>query len=124
METLNNTELIQPFQFAFHEVVSKTPPIGGKGAEYFNRLCKGETLTRNEKNELFHMLQGNSGNPDYKVAGWIFPFGQFMRTYLVKYDYERSVWREMKAFDRTCIRYSFYSNRGIVEILDKPIKTK
>ena len=110
-----NTQTIQmPRQFAFHDRVSKTTP------QYlpFDRLAAGELLTREEKNSLFHILQGNSGKHNYMRMGWIYPFGQWMKTYLVKYKHYG--WQEIKAFDKTCIRSSWYTNSGIIEIIQKP----
>ena len=58
-----------PYQFAFHDKVSKTPPTGYVMTNYFDRLKAGETLTRIEKNELFHELQSNSGKENYMIMG-------------------------------------------------------
>lgn len=108
-------ELIQPRQFAFHDRVSKTPPT----CKPFE-LCveKDGNLAREEKDNLFHSLQGNTGKHNYRLGGWIYPFGQWMNTYLVKYKHYG--WQEIKAFDKTCIRSSWYTNSGIIEILQKP----
>lgn len=110
-----------PYQFAFHDRVAKTPPVGGTVVEFFNRLSKGEILTREEKNNLFHTLQSNSGNTSYRLAGWAFPFKQFLKRYLVRYSYESS-WTEIWAFDKTCIRASYYTKNDIVEIAAFPEK--
>ena len=106
----------QPYQFAFHDRVSSTPPTGGSMVDFFNRLGKGEKLTRAEKNTVFHSLQSNSRDTNYKISGWVFPFKQFLKRYLVQYDYEK-VWHEVWAFDKTCIRESFYTKSNIAEIV-------
>ena len=51
-----------------------------------------------------------------KLMGWIFPFASYMKTYLVKYEY--SGWQEVKAFDKMCIRNSWYTNSGIIKIIE------
>jgi hypothetical protein len=105
-----------PRQFAFHDGVSKTPP----SEKDFELVSSGVKLTREIKDRIFHKLQGNSGTCEYRLGGWIFPFRQFMKTYLVKYNYNG--WQEIKAFDKMCIRNSWYTNSGIIEILEKPAK--
>lgn len=110
------TQTIQyPYQFAFHDRVSKTPP---QFISFENLVQNGiECLTREEKNILFHSLQGNSGKSNYMLGGWVFPFKQFMKRYAVKYRYE-SGFIEIWSFDKTCIRYSFYTNSNIIEIIE------
>tara|TARA_R110000868_G_scaffold177447_1_gene416420 strand:+ start:213 stop:569 length:357 start_codon:yes stop_codon:yes gene_type:complete len=81
----------------------------------FQKLEQGVNLTRAEKNEIFHALQQNTGGVNYRLLGMIIPFGQFLTKFLVKYNYE-NVWREVFAFDKTCIRSSYYTNSRIVEI--------
>jgi hypothetical protein len=109
----------EPYQFAFHNRVATTPPKGGSMVEVFNRLKNGEKLSRSEKNDVFHQLQGNG--PIYRVAGWAFPFMQFMKRYLVKSMYNNH-WEEIWAFDKTCIRSSFYTKEAIQEIIEAPVK--
>lgn len=109
------TQITHPYQFAFHDRVSSTAPQ----ITMWERVTAGN-LTREEKDSIFHTLQSNSGNSNYRQGGWVFPFGQFMKTYLVKYNYTGDRWREIKAFDKTCIRSSYYTKRDIVEILEKP----
>jgi hypothetical protein len=111
----------QPYQFAFHDRVSKTAPSGGNMGDFFQRLASGGVLTRAEKNTVFHTLQGNSRKTYYRIMGWVFPFKQFLKRYLVKYDYESS-WTEIWAFDKTCIRESYYTKNNIVEIVLFPEK--
>lgn len=103
-----------PRQFAFHDRVANTPPTNGMFVQLFDRLSKGEQLSREEKNQVFHVTCTYHGY--YKLAGWEFNFRQFMKRYLVKYDYDNS-WRELWAFDKTCIRTSFYTKDDIVEIV-------
>lgn len=107
-------EIVMPYQFAFHDQVPKqAPPY-----KPFDNLAAGMPMSRDDKNALFHSLQGNSGKHNYRLSGWIYPFGQWMNTYLVKYKHYG--WQEIKAFDKTCIRSSWYTNSGIIEILQKP----
>lgn len=109
-----------PYQFAFHDRVKDTPPTDGSVVNLFNRLKNSEQLDRATKDSLFHSLQGTNA-PNYKIAGWVFPFAQFMKCYLVKRSYN-SHWDEILAFDKTCIRKSFYTNECIVEIIEIPKK--
>jgi hypothetical protein len=84
---------------------------------------KAGKLTREDMDYIFHSLMGNSGaaNGGYKLGGWCFPFGDYMKTYLVKYSHT-TVWIEIKAFDKTCIRSSYYTNRNILRIIEMPEK--
>lgn len=112
---MKTTTYYPPKKFAFHENVKDTPPQNGMMVEFFNRLCDGKTLTREEKNTLFHNLESQHHKGYYRLAGWAFNFKQFMNRYLVKYNHEG--WQEIYAFDKTCIRSSFYTNSGIIEII-------
>jgi hypothetical protein len=85
--------------------------------DYFQRLVRGEKLSREEKNHIFHAIQSNSGKGNYRLQGMIIPFKQFMKLYLVKYRHDNT-WHEVYAFDKTCIRNSFYTNSCIVGILE------
>jgi hypothetical protein len=104
---------MKPYQFAFHERVPKEPPVNSD----FDLVASGKKLTREEKDRIFFICrnQGNeSGN--YKVSGWCFPFGSYMNTYLVKYQYYG--WQEIKAFDKTCIRNCDYIKDHIIKIVE------
>ena len=116
---MSTTTIQPPYQFAFHDRVSSTPPH----CTMWDRLVEGN-LTRDQKNNIFHALRTNSGfgSSSFKQGGWAFPFGQFMKTYLVKYSYDSGKWAEIKAFDKTCIRSSFYTNDSIVQIIEMPTK--
>jgi hypothetical protein len=109
------TTISQPRQFAFHERVSKEPPH----CSMWNECIESDgILNREQKDRIFHSIQGNTGKGNYRSGGWIFPFGQWMKTYLVKYQHHG--WQEIKAFDKTCIRSSWYTNSCIIEIIQKP----
>ena len=84
--------------------------------ELFTQLSNGVKLTRKDKDYLFNSMCQNSGRSNYMLYGVIIPFAQFMKTYIVKYNYEPNRWVEVYAFDKMCIRNSFYTNHGIVEI--------
>ena len=65
-----------------------------------------------------HVVEFEHGNKgDYKLMGMIIPIKQFMKLYLVKYSYDNT-WHEVYAFDKTCIRNSFYTNSCIVSIME------
>jgi hypothetical protein len=102
--------------YAFNERGNVESIKGTKPYELFLKLSNGAKLNREEKDYLFHALQQNSGKSNYMIYGVIIPFGQFMKTYIVKYSYESNNWREIKAFDKMCIRNSYYTNSQIVEI--------
>lgn len=102
-----------PYKFA--KTGPDTIPTGGKVVECFEKLNKGIRLNRNEKNYLFHCLQGNTGKHSYRLLGWVFPFGPFFKTYIVKYKFS-SDWTEIKAPDKTAIRTSYLTRMGILEI--------
>jgi hypothetical protein len=116
----------KPYQFAFHDNVSKTPPTIDMWERVKQSFEKGEkTLTREEKDSFFHRIQSNnSGTGYYRKGGWVFPFKSYMKPYLVKYGYERNTWREIWAFDKTCIRNSYYTNSGIEKIINLPTDEK
>jgi hypothetical protein len=105
----------KPYQFAFHDRVSNTPPQFNMWDKVTEKGVKG--LTREEKNNFFHSMQNNSGKHYYMLGGWTFPFKQFMKRFAVKYNYD-SGFSEIWAFDKTCIRSSFYTNSGVVEIIE------
>lgn len=106
--------------------IQKPYPFNGRGNVeeiktclaygYYQKLADGKQLSRHEKNSLFHTLQSNGGKYNYRVMGVVIPFKQFMTRYFVTYKYlgVQEIW----AFDKTCIRSSFYTNRGINEILE------
>lgn len=115
---MNITKTIQaPFQFAFHDRVSKTDP----GCVMFERCMNMEAqpLTREEKDKFFMNMRSNSGGTIYRQSGWAYPMKQFLKRYIVKYNYE-SGWSEIWAFDKTCIRNCYYTNSQIVEIKELP----
>lgn len=105
-----------PQKFAFHGSVSNNPPEGATMTNFFSRLANGEELNREEKSNVFHALQSQSYKGFYRLAGWEFNFRQFMTRYLVKYNHDNS-WTEIWAFDKTCIRSSFYTKSNICEIV-------
>ena len=115
METKELKQIKQPYQFAFHDRVSNIAP------QYlpFENIVKNgvESLSREEKNNLFHSIEQNSGKGSYRLGGWIYPFKQFMKRFAVKYSYE-SGFREIWAFDKTCIRSSYYTKSNIIEIIE------
>jgi hypothetical protein len=73
-------------------------------------------LTREEKNRFFHAMQGNSGHHYFRLMGWCFPVYQYMKKYIVKYKHDKRNWREYYAFDKTCIRSSYYTSSYILKI--------
>jgi hypothetical protein len=108
-------QIQQPY--AFNERGTLENIIYSNMYKMFQKLVNKEPLTREEKNNVFHEIQSNSGHGDYKLMGMIIPFKQFMKLYLVKYNYDNR-WCEIYAFDKTCIRNSFYTNSNIVCILE------
>lgn len=112
--------MTQPYQFAFHDRVPTKAPHN----EMFERCKEASTdktkpLTREEKDRFFHCMQSNSGKGKYMQSGWVYPFQQFMKLYIVQYTYE-SQWHEIWAFDKTCIRTSFYTNSNLHKIKEMP----
>ena len=107
---------MKPYQFAFHDRVSKTP-LENKD---FNLVNSGIKLTRHQKDSIFHKIQNNSGKSNYRLLGWVYPFKSFMKLYLVKYKYYE--WVEIWAFDKMCIRNSWYTNSNIIKIIEMPTK--
>jgi len=99
-----------PYKFVNNERIPTTAPNHNDF-----ELCKsGVKLTREQKDKIFHSLQSNSGKHNYKMSGWVYPFKQFMKRYFVVYT-EGDI-REIYAFDKTCIRYSYYTKSNILEI--------
>ncbi len=105
----------QPYQFNERGLLENI--IHSNMYKMFQKLANGQTLTREEKNNTFHNIQSNSGKSNYMLMGMVIPFTQFMKLYLVKYNYE-NVYHPIYAFDKTCIRYSYYTNSCIVSILE------
>ena len=105
----------QPYKFACHDRVSDTPP----SVKMWNEIVAkyGKNLTREEKDGWFHNLQSNGNNTVYRQGGWAYPFKQFLKRFAVKYNHS-SGFSEIWAFDKTCIRYSFYTKSHIVEIIE------
>ena len=96
--------------------VNSVKNSNGRIMKYYNKLKQGSKLTREEKNILFHILQGNSGKHNYMLMGCVIPFKQFLKRYFVKYNYGSI--EEIWSFDKTCIRNSFYTNSCISEIIE------
>ena len=103
--------------YAFNERGNVELIKGTKVYALFLKLSNGGKLTRQEKDYLFNLMLGNSGKTNYMLCGVIIPFGQFMKTYIVKYSYEPNNWSEILAFDKMCIRNSLYTNGHIVKII-------
>jgi len=84
--------------------------------ELLKKCQAGIKLTRDEKDYLFH--QGFSGLNEVgiKRAGWFINFRPFLKTYWIKYDHG-NIW-EVHALDKTSIRNSFYTNSGILKIVE------
>lgn len=111
---METKQVQQPYQFAFHDRVSKTAP---RYLQFENLLANGiKSLTREEKNNLFHSIEQNSGKGNYRLAGWVYPFKQFMKKYWVKYTHGEI--REIWAFDKMCIRSSYYTKSDIEQIVE------
>ena len=102
--------------YAFNERGTLENIINSMIYGYYQRLVNGEKLSRFDKDTLFHKIQSNGNKGDYKLMGMIIPIKQFMKLYLVKYSYDNT-WHEVYAFDKTCIRSSFYTSSGIVQIM-------
>jgi hypothetical protein len=102
--------------YPFNERGSMEHIVNSKAYNMFKRLSKEEPLNRSEKNNLFHMLMSNSGKWNYMLMGMIIPFKQFLKRYHVKYNYGQI--QEIWAFDKACIRNSFYTNSCITEIIE------
>lgn len=102
----------EPYQFAFHDRVSKTPPANSD----FDLVKSGVKLNREQKDKIFDKLVNNSGRSEYRLGGWAYPFGYYMKTYLVKYMHNG--WQEIKAFDKMCIRNNVYINSHIIKIIE------
>jgi hypothetical protein len=103
--------------YPFNELGDIRKILDSKIYKLYQKLASHQILTRQEKDYLFHNIQSNSGKPNYMLMGMIIPFKQFMKLYLVKYSYE-DTWKEIYAFDKTCIRNSFYTNSCISGILE------
>lgn len=104
----------KPYQFAFHDRVSKIAPLDAD----FELVSSGVKLSRADKDRIFHKVRGNgNADSDYKCAGWIYPFSNFMTLYLVHYKYSEN-WVAVKAFDKTCIRNSYHTSGGIIQIAE------
>ena len=108
-------QIQQPYPF--NERGTLDSIINSMAYRYFQKLVSGQKLSRIDKDTLFHNIQANSGKENYMLMGMIIPFKQFMKLYLVKYRYDNT-WQEVYAFDKTCIRNSYYTNRCIVGILE------
>jgi hypothetical protein len=108
-------QIQQPY--AFNERGTLEIIINSMIYDYYKRLVNGEKLSRFDKDTLFHKIQSNGNKEEYKLMGMIIPFKQFMKLYLVKYNYD-NMWYGIYAFDKTCIRNSFYTNSNIVQIME------
>lgn len=52
------------------------------------KVDKGEKLTQEEKDELFHDMQRNSrAKYGIPLGGWLFSFSDYCRTYYVEFRY-------------------------------------
>ena len=70
---------MNPFKFVSHDAPNQTDKL-------FTKVQKGEKLTREEKDTIFHTkLKG--GDYGYKIMGWCFPFGHYLNTYIIEYKH-------------------------------------
>ena len=84
---------------------------------YYHMLQCDIALTRDQKNELFHLLRSNSGKSRfYKIGGVCIPFWMHLKRYWVQYGHGSI--EEIYAPDKTSIRASYYTNRDIVKIVE------
>jgi hypothetical protein len=102
--------------FKFTNTAVNTMPYCGIYERCKEAFEGKKKLTREEKNRFFHAIQSNSGHHYYRLLGWCFPLNQFMNKYIVKYKHDEKNWREYYAFDRTCIRSSYYTSSYLKEI--------
>lgn len=72
---------------------------------FMEKLNAGQQLTKEEKNELFKMLQNY--NSSVHLMGWCYDFTKYLKLYLVKIKYDG--WREVYAFNKTQIRERYKS---------------
>lgn len=80
-------------------------------------------LTKNEKafvNSYFKELWNSETycNGIYKISGWVIDFGFHLKKYLVHFKYYG--WKEIKAFNKTCIRQNAVNPSYVLEIIEKP----
>ena len=108
--------MLKPYVFVSHDVGNE-PPANSD----FDLVASGAKLSREVKDRIFHKIVAQSRHGQYKLMGWIFPYWQFMKRYWVRQ--EHSGITEVWAFDKMCIRNSFYTNSPkILEIVEVPPK--
>lgn len=73
-----------------------------KDSDVYQLYNKRNKLNREEKDRLFSMLFCNSySKVGVPLGGWMFPFGDILKRFLVKRD---GFWSEFFAPDKTSIR--------------------
>lgn len=96
--------------------------LRSQAGQIYSKACKGEKLTRKEKNDVTRWMF----NATYKrencvpVLGWFLDFsGVGLKKYLVKFE-EGATWYEHTAFDKTAIRALYKGIRTIKRIIELP----
>ena len=82
----------------------------------YEKMTKGERLTREEKNFVTRNVNQNAHFRDsIPLQGWRFNFSRILKTYLVKqYDH----WQEYQAVDITSLRAILYGR--VAKIIQIP----
>lgn len=107
-----------PNPYAFNERgnVQEVMTSNATMVGYFHMLQRDIKLTREQKDDLFHTLQSNSGKRSYRLMGVAIPFWAYLKKYWVQYGHG-SIY-EVFAPDKTSIRASYYTGRDIVKIVE------
>lgn len=72
----------------------------------YEKVAKGEKLTRDEKNYITSKVNTNCHFRDgIALLGWRFPFSKVLHTFIVK---QYGTWQEYRAVDKTSLRAHIY----------------
>ena len=107
-------------QFAFHDNVPTSPPNCDM-FNFYNKLEKGEQLTKEEQKTVMNSLYGTFGQNGtrYKKGGWEANFAPLLKRILVN---EKHIgWKEYRSFNKTMLR-EVLGTHNCLEMVELPIK--
>ena len=94
---------MKPYKFVDHDVPALETLANSFSARMRAKIDAGKKLTREEKDQLYRQLFGNSrSKTGIPLGGWIFPFRDVLKRFYVEYTYGHI--QVAYAVDKTSIR--------------------
>jgi hypothetical protein len=94
---------MKPYKFVKHEVPALETLKDSFPARMRKKLDDGQSLAREEKNQLYRQLFGNTfSKTGIPLRGWMFPFRDVLKRFYVEYTYGHI--QVTYSIDKTAIR--------------------